>query len=232
MQFSIIVPALNEVNCIGQCLAPLQSLRAEAEIILADGGSVDDTLSVAGPMVDKIITTRKGRARQMNAGAAAACGKILIFLHADTRLPEHALDLIRQGIQEGATWGRFNIRLSGGRPMLGVIAAMMNWRSRYTGIATGDQVMFIVRKSFIAAGGYPEIALMEDIALSKMLKTIQRPWCIPEAVTSSGRRWQNNGLLKTILLMWWLRLGYFFGVAPETLNYLYTRGVFWKRLSA
>jgi rSAM/selenodomain-associated transferase 2 len=164
----------------------------------------------------------------MNIGASHATGDILIFLHADTCLPENALQLIEQHISGNRLWGRFDIQLSGDHFMLKVIAQMMNWRSRLTGIATGDQVIFVTREAFAAVGRYPEIDLMEDIALCKALKKISPPICLKAKVTSSGRRWEHNGIYRTILLMWSLRLRYFFGANPQLLAALYSRGQFWK----
>jgi rSAM/selenodomain-associated transferase 2 len=164
----------------------------------------------------------------MNIGANYASGDILIFLHADTYLPEHALRLIEQHLDNTKQWGRFDIRLSGNPFMLRIIAWMMNRRSRLTGIATGDQVIFVTREAFAAVGGYPEIDLMEDIALSKALKKISPPLCLKAKATSSGRRWEQNGICRTILLMWSLRLRYFFGADPQLLAALYSGGQFWK----
>jgi rSAM/selenodomain-associated transferase 2 len=228
MKFSIIIPTLNEEKTIASCLLPLQPLRSNCEIIIVD--ATNDQPIVDYPhahLADKIISSSKGRARQMNIGASHANGDILIFLHADTYLPEHALQLIEQHLG-GKQWGRFDIQLSGDHFMLKVIAWMMNRRSRLTGIATGDQVIFVSKKAFAATGHYPDISLMEDIALSKALKKISPPVCINAKVISSGRRWERYGLYRTILLMWSLRLRYFFGADPQLLAALYSRGQFWK----
>ncbi len=225
MKFSIIIPTLNEEKTIVSCLLPLQPLRGNCEIIIVD--ATKDQSVIPAALADKIISSAKGRARQMNLGASHATGDILIFLHADTYLPEHALQLIEQNLGN-KQWGRFDIQLSGNHFMLKVIAGMMNLRSRLTGIATGDQVIFVTRAAFAAAGHYPEIALMEDIALSKALKKISPPVCINAKVTSSGRRWERYGIYRTILLMWSLRLRYFFGADPQHLAALYCRGQFWK----
>lgn len=225
MKFSIIIPTLNEEKTIASCLLPLQPLRGNCEIIIVDASHIPPVAHTV--LADKIINSAKGRALQMNIGASQANGDILIFLHADTTLPENALQLIEQHLGD-KQWGRFDIQLSGNHVMLKVIAGMMNWRSRLTGIATGDQVLFVTRKTFTAVGHYPEIALMEDIALSKALKKISPPICLNAKVTSSGRRWERYGLYRTILLMWSLRLRYFFGADPETLAALYCRGQFWK----
>lgn len=228
MKFSIIIPTLNEQKTIESCLLALQPLRGNCEIIVVD--ATNDQPIVNFPhahLADKIISSKKGRARQMNLGASHASGDILVFLHADTYLPENILQLIEQHIGN-KQWGRFDIQLSGDHFMLKVIAWMMNWRSRLTGIATGDQVIFVTRTAFAAAGHYPEIALMEDIALSKALKKISPPVCLNAKVTSSGRRWERYGIYRTILLMWSLRLCYFFGADPQLLTALYSRGQFWK----
>lgn len=238
MKFSVIIPTLNEEKSIQSCLLALQLLRNNCEIIIADGDSIDNTHSLALPLADKVITSVKGRAKQMNNGARYATGDILIFLHADTYLPENALQLIQQKINTTSQWGRFDIQLSGNSFMLKVIAQMMNWRSRLTGIATGDQVIFVTRLAFQTVGQYPEISLMEDIALCKALKKISRPVCLKNKVISSGRRWEHNGIYRTILLMWSLRLRYFFGTDPKILAFLYANGIFtqyklsalWKRI--
>lgn len=226
MKFSIIIPTLNEEQTIASCLLALQPLRDNAEIIIVDAA---DTISdyPHAHLADKIISSAKGRARQMNIGASHASGDILIFLHADTFLPEHALQLIERQLGK-KQWGRFDVQLSGGHFMLKVIAWMMNLRSRLTGIATGDQVIFVTKAAFAAAGQYPEIALMEDIALSKALKKIGRPLCLSAKAASSARRWERYGVYRTILLMWSLRLRYFFGADPQQLAELYCRGQFWK----
>ena len=229
MQISIIIPTFNEASGIQKHLSALQPLRKECEIIIADGGSHDGTETLAKSSVDQLIESPKGRARQMNAGAIHARGDILLFLHADTFLPDNALPLIGKGIGNGACWGRFDIKLTGSKPMLKVIAQMMNWRSRLSGIATGDQALFVTRQAFDKVGSFPDIALMEDIAISKKLKKIGRPACLKEKVISSGRRWEKYGLFRTILIMWWLRLLYFLGTKPEYLSQLYSRGIFWKQ---
>ena len=238
MKFSIIIPTLNEEKAIGGCLSELQPSRNKCEIIVVDGDSIDNTQILAAPLVDKVLTSVRGRAKQMNNGARQAAGDVLIFLHADTRLPENALQLIQQKITNSSQWGRFDIQLSGNGIMLKVIAQLMNWRSRLTGIATGDQVIFVTYPAFEQAGQYPEISLMEDIALCKALKKISPPICLKAKAISSGRRWELNGIYKTILLMWSLRLRYFFGADPQTLALLYTQSSFtqfnfssfWKRI--
>ncbi len=226
MFFSIIIPTLNESGNIQSCLLALQPLRKQSEIIVVDGGSTDNTVKLARPLADKVIQSDKGRAKQMNAGAKIATGQMLIFLHADTSLPDKALDLIKPSTKP---WGRFDIQLTGKPFMLNVIAQFMNWRSRFTGIATGDQVIFINRHLFDQVGGYPEITLMEDITLCSTLNKISRPDCLKAKVISSGRRWEQFGVIKTILLMWSLRLRYFFGEQPEVLAELYSNGLFLKR---
>lgn len=160
----------------------------------------------------------------MNLGAKQASGEVMIFLHADTKLPEQALQNIQQGLDAGARWGRFDIQLIGQSFLLKVVAQMMNWRSRYTGIATGDQAIFITQAIFFEVGGFPCQALMEDIEISKRLKCLSSPYCIKAKVSSSARRWEKFGICRTILLMWTLRLRYFLGESPEVLNQLYRQG--------
>jgi rSAM/selenodomain-associated transferase 2 len=223
MTFSIIIPTLNEEKTIEPYLLALQPLRNQSEIIMVDAGNATSSYPHAH-LVDKIINSAKGRARQMNIGASHASGELLIFLHADTYLPDHALQLIEQHIGNDRQWGRFDIQLSGDHFMLQVIAWMMNRRSRLTGIATGDQVIFVTQVAFAAVGYYPEIELMEDIALSKALKKISPPICINAKAVSSGRRWEKNGIYRTIVLMWSLRLRYFLGTDPKILAQLYKGG--------
>ncbi len=229
MHFSIIIPVLNEAVSLPACLEALQSLRNQAEIIVVDGGSSDATVMLAAGPADQVIHAHKGRALQMNAGAHHAQGDILVFLHADTVLPDNALALIEHQLTQGRHWGRFDIRLRGRPVMLKMVAFLMNQRSRLTGIATGDQVIFVKRQAFFSVGGYPDIALMEDIALSTLLKNnIGPPVCLNAKATSSGRRWETFGVFRTILLMWSLRLRYFFGAEPSELAERYYRGCCWK----
>jgi len=222
-KFSIIIPTLNEQQGIETCLQALQQLRLQAEIIIADGGSQDETVTIAKAWADQVIRTKKGRAKQMNAAAKFATGEILIFLHADTFLPNDALILIEQALSSDKQWGHFNIHLIGSSLMLKVIAQMMNWRSCLTGIATGDQTIFVRSTLFKKIGCYAEIALMEDIALSRTLKTQGSPVCLKATVKSSGRRWQQFGVFKTILLMWNLRIRYWLGQSPDKLAALYRK---------
>jgi len=223
-KYSIIIPTLNEAPGIRECLLALQALRAECQLIIADGGSTDNTREISLPLVDVCITVPKGRAVQMNAGAQKASTDVLIFLHADTFLPGNPLDLIQHALDNGAQWGRFDMQLVGESFMLKVVAAMMNWRSRLTGIATGDQVIFVTRSAFQEVGCFPDIALMEDIAISKNLKKTSGCYCLAAKVQSSGRRWEAFGVWRTIALMWSLRLRYFFGAEPDTLAQLYRQG--------
>jgi len=216
------MPVLNEAGGIDDVLTPLQQLRADgAELIVVDGGSEDGTLDRARPACDLAISSERGRAQQMNAGAAQARADILLFLHADTRLPAGALPNIRYALGQGEAWGRFDVRISGSHPMLGVIARMMNWRSRLTGIATGDQAMFCTRGAFEAVGGFPTQPLMEDIAMSRALKRLGRPVCLVRRVLTSGRRWETHGVWRTMALMWRLRAAYALGADPAHLARLY-----------
>ena len=217
MKLSIIMPVLNEASGISATLTALQALRAAGhELIVVDGGSVDATALLASVDADQVINSARGRARQMNAGAAAANGEALLFLHADTRLPEQADSLIRNALQN-RLWGRFDVEISGRPALLRVVAGMMNQRSRLTGIATGDQAMFMTRAAFDAAGGCPDQPLMEDIELSKRLKRLGPPVCLRQRVITSGRRWERHGVWRTILLMWRLRFDYWRGVPVEQL---------------
>jgi rSAM/selenodomain-associated transferase 2 len=222
-RLSVIVPVLDEAGSIASLLEALAPLRARgAEVIVVDGGSRDDTPALARAAANRVLTAERGRASQMNAGAQAATGDILLFLHADTRLPPDADRLVREALAGGArVWGRFDVRIEGRHPLLGLVAALMNRRSRLTGIATGDQAIFATRRAFEAAGGYPDIPLMEDIVLSRCLKRLSRPACLPARVTTSGRRWEQNGVLRTILTMWRLRLSFALGADPRALALAY-----------
>jgi rSAM/selenodomain-associated transferase 2 len=221
MKLSIVIPVLNEAEGIVAALNDLQVYRARGvEIVVADGGSSDNTLDLARPLYDRIVSAPRGRALQMNAGAQAASGGVLLFLHADTRLPDNADGLISEGLaQTGRVWGRFDVQFDGDD--LRLVSCAMNARSRLTGIATGDQAMFVTRAAFDQAGHFPPIALMEDIALSARLKRISRPLCLHARVTTSAKRWRTHGALRTVLLMWSLRLRYFFGADPAKLARAY-----------
>jgi rSAM/selenodomain-associated transferase 2 len=222
---SIIVPCLDEAQGITAALSALAPLRARgAEVVVVDGGSTDGTPARAAPLADAVIAAPRGRASQMNAGAARARGEILLFLHADVLLPEGADVLIVDGLQRARrSWGRFDVALAGAHPLLRVVGALMNLRSRLTGIATGDQAIFVTRSLFTAAGGYPEIALMEDIELSRRLKHFGPPLCLRHRLTASARRWEKHGVLRTILRMWLLRLAYWAGADPAKLAVRYER---------
>lgn len=219
MKLSIIIPVLNEAGRIAVALIALQPLRERgAEILVVDGGSTDGTAKIAAVGADNVITASGGRASQQNAGAREALGDTFLFLHSDTQLPLNADDLIADALSDRAVqWGRFDVRFDDDRAMLRVVAAMMNARSRLTGIATGDQCIFVRRDEFEAISGFPDLPLMEDIALSALLKRRSAPACLRNKVTTAARRWQKNGVWRTIFLMWWLRLAYLLGVSPERL---------------
>ncbi len=218
---SIIIPVINEAEQIAAKLKGLQALREKVEILIVDGGSIDNSPNIVKPFVDQVLHSPRGRAKQMNMGAAHAHADILLFLHADTHLPGNALMLILNAMTDGYHWGRFDVKFDDPNPLFSVIAFMMNLRSRLTCIATGDQSLFMMQKTFEAVGQFPDIALMEDIAISKNLNKIGKPCCLAAKVTTSARRWQKHGILKTILFMWWLRLLYFFGANPNRLAALY-----------
>lgn len=217
MKLSIVMPVRNEAAGIVQALLPLQELRGALELIVVDGQSQDATRLLAQPLADQLLESSPGRARQMNTGAAAAQGDWLLFLHADTRLPDGFISLLQEAQDSGADWGRFDVQLEPSSALLRLVARMINLRSRLTGVCTGDQALFLRRRLFEQLGGYAEIPLMEDVELSKRLRRVSRPFCIATPLTTSSRRWQQHGTLRTILLMWRLRLLYWLGVAPERL---------------
>jgi rSAM/selenodomain-associated transferase 2 len=218
VKLSIVIPALNEGEGIRSCLRGLAPLRRRGhEVIVADGGSADRTAELSAPWCDRVVSSARGRGVQMNAGARQATGDALVFLHADTVLPPEADRLVSATLQE-RLWGRFDVEIEGRHPLLKLVGRAMNLRSRLTGIATGDQAIFVRRDAF---AGFPEIALMEDIAFSREMKRRGAPACLRQRVRTSGRRWESRGVLRTIVLMWRLRLLYFFGATPERLARLY-----------
>jgi rSAM/selenodomain-associated transferase 2 len=213
-RLSVVVPALNEAAGIARCLAALAPLRARGhEVIVVDGGSADGTARLAAPLADRVLSAPRGRAAQMNAGAAAAAGDALLFLHADTFLPPDADRLVREALAAHA-WGRFDVAIDSEDPRLAVIAYFMNRRSRLSGIATGDQAIFVRRDAF---QGFPPIALMEDVAFSRAMKRVSPPACLAARVRTSARRWEKRGVARTVLLMWRLRFAYWRGGDPDEL---------------
>lgn len=219
MTISVVIPTLNEAKTLPALLALLQPYRDQLELIVSDGGSDDGTEAIAKPYVDCVCRGDKGRAKQMNAGAAIAQGEVLWFLHADTVLLAPIPDYIKvlNHLTKRQPWGFFKLRLSSKAWVFSCIAWMISWRSRLQGIGTGDQAMFVRADVFKPLGGFADMALMEDIALSKTLKALCRPYVPALYVQTSSRRWQQKGVFKTILLMWRLRLAYALGVSPETL---------------
>lgn len=221
MFISIIIPVLNEEQSVKTLLQQLQICRQQGhEVIVVDGGSHDETVSISKTLADKVITSESGRAKQMNKGVAESTNEVLWFLHADTSIPENVIETVQKSLFK-CDWGRFNIKLSGPHFLFRIIEKMINIRSCLSGVATGDQGIFVKRKIFESIGGYSEIPLMEDVAFSKKLKNISRPACIKETLTTSSRRWEKNGIIKTILLMWNLRFLYWIGVTPDKLAKLY-----------
>lgn len=217
-KLSIIIPALNERACIVDTLLKLQPLRQRGhELILVDGGSDDATPDAAGPFVDRVYCTGAGRARQMNLGASHSEGEILFFLHADTCVPCDVDRLIINAIGSQSGWGHFDIALSGRHPLLRIIEVGMNLRARLTGIATGDQGLFVSRDWFCSVDGFPNQPLMEDITLSQSLKRFAPPVCLNHRLTTSSRRWERYGVVRTMLKMWYLRAAYYLGVPAERL---------------
>lgn len=222
LKTSIIIPVLNDEVNLSDLLLSLKTFRDKGhEVVVVDGGSSDNSLMLAHDGADVIVVSKAGRAVQMNCGAAMATGHVFLFLHCDTVLPAKALQLVTDNYQKTKYWGRFDVRLSSNRPVFRLIETLMNFRSKLTSIVTGDQALFVNSELFNHVGGFPEIALMEDIAISQKLRKIASPVCFKQRVITSSRRWEKKGVVKTVLLMWKLRLFYFFGVSPDKLNRLY-----------
>ena len=224
---SVVVPALNEAEVIAGTLDALQPLRARGhEVVVVDGGSADATAERAAPLADRVLAGPRGRARQMNAGAAAARGGVLWFVHADTRVAPDALEQMTTAVAAGGRWGWFDVRLGGRRRvLLRLVERSMNLRSRLQGIGTGDQGLFVERELFDSVGGFPDQPLMEDLELCRRLRcSAGRPACLRGPLVTSSRRWERNGVLRTILLMWRLRAAYALGADPAVLHARYQGG--------
>jgi rSAM/selenodomain-associated transferase 2 len=222
---SVVIPVRNEVQALPYLLDDLAALRAAgAEIIVVDGGSSDGTCEGVAARSDRLLRVASGRALQMNAGAAVAQGQYLWFVHADTRVSARSIQTLLEALNERPLWGRFDVRLSGSGLALWVIGWMISLRSRLTGIASGDQGIFVARAQFESMGGYAQISLMEDLQLCQRLKALARPRCLRPPLLTSSRRWEQHGIWRTVLLMWRLRLAYYGGASPEKLAQKYRRG--------
>ena len=227
-ELTIIIPVLNEADQIEQSLQKLQIMRNRGvEIIVVDGGSHDASVALAEPLADLVISSGEeishNRARQMNIGAYYATGRIFLFLHSDTYLPEEAYKLVLSAMELPHVWGRFDVKLTGQHFMFRIIEMMMNLRSGLTGIATGDQGIFVTRNAFEKIKGFPDYPLMEDVEISKRLRRLAFPVCLKDKAITSSRRWEKNGIFRTIGLMWWLRFLYFMGAHPRVLVSQYYR---------
>jgi rSAM/selenodomain-associated transferase 2 len=221
VKISVIVPVLNEEHVIAPTLQALLSL-VPYEIIVVDGGSADRSRQVCEQFGVKVLSSERGRAHQMNRGAGEATGDLLLFVHADTRLPKSALNEINAALRNAdCPGGRFDVEIDGAHWMLKIIGALINYRSRMTKVATGDQALFVRRTIFEAMGGFPDIPLMEDIAFCRALKRIGPMACLHTRVITSGRRWEKDGVWRTILKMWTLKLCYLAGVSPGRLKQYY-----------
>lgn len=219
---AVVVPVLNEAASLAAVVQQaLQLTEQGASVVFVDGGSTDGTVRLLQARGFDVLVSRPGRALQMNAGAVHTVSDLLLFLHADTTLPPAAMGHIRRALSSAHVWGRFDVRIEGRSRWLPVVAFMMNARSRFTGIATGDQAFFMTRTAFEAVGGFPEQPLMEDIDLSVKLKKLSRPACLRCKVTTSGRRWDTRGAWHTIVLMWRLRWAYWRGATPDEIARAY-----------
>ena len=235
---SIIIPVLNEADNLPLLFDNINKLNPNPQqVILVDGGSNDDSIGIIRSFINELMLdndrkidwqmteSKAGRALQMNTGAALATGEVLLFLHADTQLPLHAIDSVSEAMKR-AEWGRFDVQIASRQPTLRLVSQMINWRSRLSGIATGDQAIFISQSLFERIGSYPNQALMEDIELCKQLKGKQlkgmaKPACLKSKVITSARRWQQHGTWRTIILMWHLRFDYWRGVSADNIKARY-----------
>lgn len=217
-KIAVIVPVLNETGRCRRLIETLQGYRRWAQVIIVDGGSRDDTVKqLTQAELPLLQTESAGRSRQMNQGYRCLQADAYWFLHADCTPPDNAIQQIQDSLNQGHDWGRFDVRLSGAQPAFRIIERMMNWRSRLTRIATGDQGIFVRGALLSRIGGIPEIPIMEDIALSKALKKLGSHVCLPGPMRVSSRRWEKSGIIKMTLLMWWLRLRYRLGADPQDL---------------
>lgn len=222
VKISVIMPVLNEAGAVPLSLASLQpARRAGHELIVVDGGSSDASAEIASRYADRVLSAPASRAGQMNEGARRATGELLLFLHADTLLPDGWFEYVEAAHAESGQWGWFDVCLDNPAWVYRLIAACMNRRARVTKVCTGDQAMFLRRELFDQVGGFPPQPLMEDVALSKRLRRLGRPRVIAERVVTASRRWEARGVASTILLMWDLRLRYFLGQSPESLHARY-----------
>jgi len=221
MRISVVIPVLDEEKTIAATLGTLPSLKSD-DLLIVDGGSTDDTTTICERLGVRVISCERSRARQMNAGAHRVNGDVLLFLHADTRLPPSAFDDIRAALKDPrCVGGRFDIELAGDQWLLKIIGKMISLRSRLTKVATGDQALFIRRVVFDAIGGYPDVPLMEDLALSRAMKRLGKIACLKSRVITSGRRWEAEGVWRTIFKMWMLKSLYLLGVSPVRLKRYY-----------
>jgi rSAM/selenodomain-associated transferase 2 len=221
-RIAVVLPTLNEAANLVDALSTLRTCACE--VVVADGGSSDHTATIARDAGARVVESERGRALQMNAGVAGLASEwaVVLFLHADTRLPEGWADAVERAISAGAGWGRFDVRLASSDRLLRIVGQLMNLRSRLSGICTGDQAIFVTRDAWLRAGGYPAIALMEDIEISRRLKRCAgRPAALRDRVLVSARRWERRGVVRTIVSMWILRLRHFLGESPDSLHRRY-----------
>jgi rSAM/selenodomain-associated transferase 2 len=223
LKLSVIVPMLNEAGAIGATLAAIRVGAPDAEIVVVDGGSADGSVEIARPRCEVVIIGERGRAQQMNAGAARSSGEAMVFVHADTIVPESfARDIETALADPSVVGGRFDIRLDDDHPLCVLIGALISLRSRISRTATGDQAIFVRRTTFDALGGFPDLPICEDLDFARRLKRAGRVACLRTKVITSARRWRRGGILRTSIRMWTIRLLYLAGVSPSRLSRMYS----------
>ncbi len=218
---AIVIPVRNEAAMLPQALQRLKALQGVDEIVFVDGESSDGSAALIQAAGFICLLSTAGRAKQMNMGTAQTKSEIILYLHVDTAISSSHISDIKKTYNQAFAYGRFDVSLSNKRLTYRIISFFINLRSCLSKVATGDQGIFVRRTMFEAVGGYPEIPLMEDIALTKALRRKGKVLCLRNKLETSSRRWEQHGVMRTVWLMWKLRFLYWLGVSPEKLAGMY-----------